>query len=68
MKEVLLGGVFADNARIQKPDKHHLRYQILGDPTEACLEVVARKGKIDVEAEVEKRHVLKSYHSIQAEK
>lgn len=29
-------------------------YQILGDPTEACLEVVARKGKIDVEAEVEK--------------
>lgn len=54
LKEVLLGGVFADNARIQKPDKQHPRYQILGDPTEACLEVVARKGKIDVEAEVEK--------------
>lgn len=54
MKEVLLGGVFADNARIQKPDQQHPRYQILGDPTEACLEVVARKGKIDVEAEVEK--------------
>lgn len=54
LKEVLLGGVFADNARIQKPDKQHSRYQILGDPTEACLEVVARKGKIDVEAEVEK--------------
>lgn len=54
LKEVLLGGVFAGNARIQNPNKQHLRYQILGDPTEACLEVVARKGKIDVEAEVEK--------------
>ena len=52
LKEVLLGGVFADNARIQAPDKKHVRYQILGDPTEACLEVVARKGKVDVEAEL----------------
>lgn len=51
LKELLLGGVFADDARIVAPTKDHPRYQILGDPTEACLEVVARKGKIAVENE-----------------
>lgn len=51
LRELLLGGVFADDAKIQAPNKRNLRYQILGDPTEACLEVVARKGKVDVEAE-----------------
>lgn len=51
LKELLLGGMFADNAKIVPPSAGHHRYQILGDPTEACLEVVARKGKIDVENE-----------------
>ena len=51
LKELLLGGMFADNAKIVPPAPGQHRYQILGDPTEACLEVVARKGKIDVDKE-----------------
>ncbi|MCH3922069.1 cation-translocating P-type ATPase [Limosilactobacillus sp.] len=51
LKELLLGGGFADDARIVAPTKDHPRYQILGDPTEACLEVVARKGGVAVEKE-----------------
>lgn len=45
--ELLRGGLLADNARIMPPDDQHPRYTVLGDPTEACLEVVAAKGSID---------------------
>ena len=47
LNELLRGGLLADNARIVPPDEHHKRYTVLGDPTEACLEVVAKKGGLD---------------------
>lgn len=49
--ELLRGGLLADNARIMPPDDQHPRYTVLGDPTEACLEVVAAKGGLDLRAE-----------------
>lgn len=49
--ELLRNGLLADNARIIPPDDHHKRYTVLGDPTEACLEVVAKKGGLDPKAE-----------------
>ena len=44
LKELLLGGMFADNAKIVPPAPGQHRYQILGDLNEACLEVVYRQG------------------------
>lgn len=44
LNELLRAGLLADDARIVPPDKQHKRYTVLGDPTEACLEVVAAKG------------------------
>ncbi|MDC7952610.1 cation-transporting P-type ATPase [Liquorilactobacillus mali] len=49
--ELLRGALLADNAKIVAPNKHHKRYQVLGDPTEACLEVAAFKGGINPELE-----------------
>ncbi|MCP0886704.1 cation-transporting P-type ATPase [Ligilactobacillus sp. WILCCON 0076] len=49
--ELLRGALLADNAKIVAPNEHHKRYQILGDPTEACLEVAASKGGINPELE-----------------
>lgn len=51
LNELLRSGLLADNARIVPPDEHHKRYTVLGDPTEACLEVVAKKGGLDPKAE-----------------
>lgn len=51
LHELLAGGFFADNARIVAPNKEHKQYQVLGDPTEACLEVVAKKAGFDVASE-----------------
>jgi Ca2+-transporting ATPase len=44
LNELLRAGLLADDARIVPPDSQHRRYTVLGDPTEACLEVVAEKG------------------------
>lgn len=46
-----MNGLLADNARIVPPNEHHKRYTVLGDPTEACLEVVAEKGNLDPQKE-----------------
>lgn len=43
LKELLAGGLLADNAQIQLPDKKHHDYVFIGDPTEGCLEVVAKR-------------------------
>lgn len=49
--ELLRGGLLADNARLVPPDDHHPRYTVLGDPTEACLEVVAKKAGLNAHDE-----------------
>lgn len=51
LNELLRAGLLADNARIVPPNEHHKRYTVLGDPTEACLEVVAEKGQLDPQKE-----------------
>ena len=44
---LLSGAALCSNAKIQ-PKEEGKRYTVLGDPTEACLEVAARKGGIDM--------------------
>ncbi|MBM7712400.1 cation-translocating P-type ATPase [Enterococcus xiangfangensis] len=45
---VIRGGSLCSNARVLPPDDENLRYTVLGDPTEACLNVVAEKAGIDL--------------------
>lgn len=49
---LLLSGAFlCSNAKLVPPQSDNSKqgYTVLGDPTEACLEVVALKGKLDLE-------------------
>ena len=53
--ELLLeGGLLCGNARLAAPETEGGRWEVYGDPTEACLIVSAAKGGID-RAELEKR-------------
>lgn len=53
--ELLLeGGLLCGNARLAEPEEEGKRYEVYGDPTEACLIVSAQKGGID-RAELEAR-------------
>ncbi len=53
--ELLLeGGLLCGNARLHAPEEEGKRYEVYGDPTEACLIVSAQKGGIDP-AELESR-------------
>ena len=53
--ELLLeGGMLCGNARLAEPEEEGKRYEVYGDPTEACLIVSAQKGGID-RAELEAR-------------
>ena len=48
--ELLLNGaVLCSNAKLIPPEEGTERYTVLGDPTEACLGVAAKKGGIDVD-------------------
>lgn len=46
------GAAFCSNARIIEPNEENPNYTVLGDPTEACLGVVATKAKFDIEEEL----------------
>ena len=48
---LLTAASLCSNARIIPPNEDNDRYTVLGDPTEACLGVVARKAGIDLEAQ-----------------
>ncbi len=53
--ELLLeGGMLCGNARLAAPEEDGRRYEVYGDPTEACLIVSAQKGGID-RSELERR-------------
>ncbi len=41
---ILTAAALCSNARVLPPDEEHPRYTVLGDPTEACLGVVAEKA------------------------
>lgn len=51
LQRLLTGAALCSNARIVSPCENNPRYTVLGDPTEACLCVVAQKAGIDLAAE-----------------
>lgn len=53
VKLLLTGAALCSNARLLPPDDESTRYTVLGDPTEACLGVVAAKAGIDVQRQME---------------
>lgn len=50
---LLTGAALCSNARLLPPNEESARYTVLGDPTEACLGVVAQKAGIDVHRQME---------------
>ena len=53
VKLLLTAASLCSNARLLPPSEESTRYTILGDPTEACLGVVASKAGIDVQKQTE---------------
>ena len=50
LRLLLTGAALCSNAKLLPPEEGKDRYTVLGDPTEACLGVVAQKGGIDMDA------------------
>lgn len=48
MKLLLTAAALCSNARLLPPNEESPRYTVLGDPTEACLGVVAEKAGINI--------------------
>lgn len=53
LKLLLTGAALCSNARLLPPNEESARHTVLGDPTEACLGVVAAKGGIDLKKQAE---------------
>ncbi|HEX9250769.1 MAG TPA: cation-transporting P-type ATPase, partial [Ignavibacteriaceae bacterium] len=53
MKLLLTGAALCSNARLLPPNEESARYTVLGDPTEACLGVVAKKSGINIPKQAE---------------
>lgn len=53
LKMLLTAAGLCSNARVVPPNEESDRYTVLGDPTEACLGVAAKKAGIDIDKEVE---------------
>lgn len=51
---LLTGAALCSNARLLPPNEEAHRYTVLGDPTEACLGVVAQKAGIDMQKQQER--------------
>ena len=51
VSRLLLVAGLCNNARLLPPDKKSAQWSVLGDPTEAALLVVARKGGVNLELE-----------------
>lgn len=50
---LLKASALCSNARVVPPSEKNPNYTVLGDPTEACLGVVAEKANIDMEREMQ---------------
>ncbi len=50
LETLITAAALCSNARILPPNPENDRYTVLGDPTEACLGVVAQKAGIDMES------------------
>lgn len=53
LRILLTGAALCSNARLLPPNEESPRYTVLGDPTEACLSVVASKAGIDIQKQAE---------------
>jgi magnesium-transporting ATPase (P-type) len=53
MKLLLTAAALCSNARLLPPSVESARYTVLGDPTEACLGVVAEKAGINIPKQAE---------------
>ncbi len=53
MRLLLTGAALCSNARLLPPNEESARYTVLGDPTEACLSVVAEKAGINIQKQQE---------------
>lgn len=53
LKLLLTGAALCSNARLLPPNEESARYTVLGDPTEACLGVVAEKAGIDMHKQIQ---------------
>ena len=51
LRQLLVAAGLCNNARLLPPNGEASRWTILGDPTEAALQVAALKGGLDLEAE-----------------
>jgi len=52
MRELLVAAVLCNNAHVVPPDEASANWTVLGDPTEAAMQVAAQKGGLDLLAEV----------------
>jgi Ca2+-transporting ATPase len=48
MKMLLMAAALCSNAKLLPPGEESARYMVLGDPTEACLGVVAEKAGLNI--------------------
>ena len=62
LKLILSGASLCSNARIVAPNEENPRYTVLGDPTEACLGVVAEKAGINVESLQKEQPRIRELH------
>lgn len=53
LKLLLTAAALCSNARLLPPNGESARYTVLGDPTEACLGVVAEKAGINIPKQIE---------------
>jgi Ca2+-transporting ATPase len=51
LRQLLLAGALCSNARLLPPSDDVPRWTVIGDPTEAALQLVALKAGLDLEAE-----------------
>lgn len=51
LHQLLLAAGLCNNARLLPPDSESARWMVLGDPTEAAMQMAALKGGLDLEAE-----------------
>nr|MBC7245845.1 cation-transporting P-type ATPase [Chloroflexota bacterium] len=52
LRQLLVAGVLCNNAHLLPPNDDSPRWSVLGDPTEAALQVLALKGGLDLETEM----------------
>ena len=59
LAQLLSAAAFCSNARLIPPNEESPKYTVLGDPTEACLGVVAQKAGLNIPLQLEKTPRLK---------